>query len=83
MTLNVCKRKRGCPYNTYRELNEEYFPGIKISCCTPPQIFESYFSRMEISISPDGFFFQFEAIVCLRINLIHLPKHPFIAAKKL
>ena len=53
MILNVCKRKRGCPYNTYEELNEEYFLGVKLSCCTPPQIFQSYFLRMEISIRPD------------------------------
>ena len=43
MTLNVCKRKRGCPYNTYGELNEEYFAGVKLTCCTPPQMFQVIF----------------------------------------
>ena len=56
MTLNVWKRKRGCPYNTYGESNEEYFVGVELFCCTPPQIFESYFLRMENSIRPDVFF---------------------------
>ena len=83
MTLNVYKIKLGCPYNTYGELNEEYFVGVELSCCTPTQIFESYFPRMEIFIRPDVVFFQFEAIVCMRINLIRLPKHPFIVAKTL
>ena len=80
MTLNVCKRKRGCPYNAYGELNEEYFVGVKLSCCTPPQKFESYFLHMEISIRPHVFF-QFKAIVCMRINLIRLSKHPLIITK--
>ena len=80
MTLKVCKRKRGCPYNTYGELNEEYFVGVKVSCCTPPQIFQSYFLRMEISIRPDVFF-PFIVIVSMSINLIRLPKHLFIVAK--
>ena len=83
MTLNVYKIKLGCPYNTYGELNEEYFVGVELSCCTPTQIFESYFPRMEIFVRPDVVFFQFEAIVCMRIHLIRLPKHPFIVAKTL
>ena len=81
--LDRIERKRGCLYNTYRELNEEYFLGVKLSCCTPPQIFQSYFLRMEISIRPDVFFLQFIEIVCMKINLIRLPKHPFIVAKAL
>ena len=58
MTLNVYKIKLGCPYNTYGEINEEYFVGVELSCCAPPQIFESYFPRMEISIRPDVVFFN-------------------------
>ena len=61
-------------------LNEEYFVGVKLSCCTPPQKFESYFLHMEISIRPHVFF-QFKAIVCMRINLIRLSKHPLIITK--
>ena len=81
MTLNVCKRKRGCPYNAYGELNEEYFVGVKLSCCTPPQKFESYFLHMEIPIRPRFFFFKFKAIMCMRINLIRLSKHRLIVTK--
>ena len=55
MTLNVCKRKH----------YENYFVRVKLSWCTPPQLFQIYFLRMEISI---------------RINLIRLPKHSFIGS---
>ena len=37
---------------------------------------------MEISIRPDVFF-QFIAIVCMRINLVDLPKQPFMVAETL
>ena len=56
MTLNVWKVKLGCPYNTNEESNEEYFVGVKLFCGTAPQIFESYFLRMENSIILDVFF---------------------------
>ena len=38
---------------------------------------------MEISVWPDVFLLQFIEIVCMKINLIRLPKHPFIVAKAL
>ena len=61
MSLSVCKSKRGCPCNTYGEINEEYFAVVKLSCCTPPQVFESYFLRMENSTRPDVFFFSIQS----------------------
>ena len=48
ITLNTYKRKRSW-------INEIYFLGFKLYCCIPPQIFQSYFLHIEISVRPDVF----------------------------
>ena len=73
--MNFCKRKRDCSLNIYGGINEVYFLGFKLYCCTPLQLFQSYFLHMEISIRPNVFL-QFIAIVSMRIKIISLPKQP-------
>ena len=71
--LNSIKRlqkKTWLLINTYGGITEVYFVGFKLYCCAPPQLFQSYFLLMEISIRWDVFFHF------MRINLINLPKQP-------
>ena len=58
-------------------MNEVYFLTLKLYCSTFPQLFQSYnpdFLHMEISTRTDAFYHSIT--VCMRINLISLPKQP-------
>ena len=63
--------------NIYGGINV-YFIGFKVYCFTFLRIFQSCFLCMEISIRPYTFL-QFIATLCIKINLINLPKQQFIA----
>lgn len=76
VTLNVCKRKRGCTKNTYGGINEVYFLGFRLLLYSYPNI-SNLISTYGNFIRPDVFF-PFIAIAFMRINLIRLPKQSFI-----
>ena len=70
--LSIGFHKKAC-----KGVNCGYFFSFKLYWFAPPKIFHSHFPGMEFSIRPN-IFFQFIATLCIRTNLVNLPKQLFI-----